>query len=63
MTESRNAVDEVLDELHELRLQIDAEFDHDPDKYLAHLQELHQQLLREGWKEAPPPPKRDKSAA
>ncbi|HEX2081744.1 MAG TPA: hypothetical protein VHG08_28830 [Longimicrobium sp.] len=63
MTDPRNAVDEVLDELHQLRLQIDAEFDHDPDKYLAYLQELHRQLLREGWKEAPPPPKRGKSAA
>jgi hypothetical protein len=63
MTEPRNAVDEVLDDLHELRLQTDAEFGHDPDKYLAYLRELGQQLLREGWKEAPPPPKRGKSAA
>jgi hypothetical protein len=54
--EARNAVDEVLDELHELRLAIDAHFDHDPEKYLAHLRAFHEQLLREGWVEAPPPP-------
>lgn len=64
MTEPRNAVDEVLDELHTLRLALDTQFDHDPRKYLAHLRELHQQLLREGWVEAPPPPiRQDKSAA
>lgn len=56
MSESLSAVDEVLDELHELRLAIDAEFDHDPKKYLAYLREGHEQLLREGWVEAPPPP-------
>jgi hypothetical protein len=56
VTEARNAVDEVLDELHELRLAIDAHFDHDPEKYLAHLRAFHEQLLREGWVEAPPPP-------
>jgi hypothetical protein len=63
VTDPRNAVDEVLDELHDLRLQIDAEFDYDPEKYLAYMREFGQQLLREGWKEAPPPPKRGKSAA
>lgn len=64
MREPRNAVDEVLDELHEVRLAIDARFDHDVHKYIAHLNELGQQLLREGWVEAPPPPaKQDKSAA
>jgi hypothetical protein len=56
MSEERNAVDDVLDELHALRLAIDAQFDHDPGKYFAHLRELHSQLLREGWVEAPPPP-------
>lgn len=56
MSESLSAVDEVLDELHELRLAIDAEFDHDPKKFLAYVREGEQQLLREGWVEAPPPP-------
>jgi hypothetical protein len=56
MSNARNAVDEALDELHELRLSISAQFDHDPVKYLAHLREVHEQLLREGWVEAPPPP-------
>jgi hypothetical protein len=63
MREPRNAVDEVLDELHEVRLAIDARFDHDVHKYIAHLNELGQKLLREGWVEAPPPAKQDKSAA
>lgn len=56
MSEARNAVDEALEELHELRRAIDAQFDHDPQKYIAHLREVHEQLLREGWTEAPPPP-------
>ena len=55
MSEARNVVDEVLDELHELRLAIEAKFDHDPGKYIVHLREVHEQLLREGWVEAPPP--------
>lgn len=63
MSEPRNAVDEVLDELHELRLAIDAEFDHDVDKYAAYLNTLGQQLLHEGSAEAPPPSRRGKSAA
>lgn len=54
--EPRNAVDEVLDELHEIRLALDARFDHDVHKYIAHLNEMGQQFLREGWVEAPPPP-------
>lgn len=56
MSEARAAVDEVLDELHELRLAMSAQFDHDPEKYIAHLREVDEQLLREGWVEAPPPP-------
>lgn len=56
MTNARNAVDETLDELHELRLAADAEFNHDPRKFLAHLREAHEQFLRKGWVEAPPPP-------
>lgn len=58
----RNAVDEALDELHELRLAIDAEFDHDVEKYCAYLSDLGQQMLREGWVAAPPRPRQDKSA-
>lgn len=56
MREARNAVDDAMDELHELRRAIDARFDHDPGKYIAHLREVHERLLREGWTEAPPPP-------
>ena len=63
MSKPRNAVDEVLDELHDLRLAIDAHFDHDVDKYVAHINELGQQMLREGWVEAPPASKQNKSAA
>src|SRR5688500_6922822 len=56
MSEARNAVDEALDELNELRRAIDARFDHDPGKYIAHLREVHEQLLHEGWTDASPPP-------
>jgi len=63
MTQPHNAVDEVLDKLHELRLAIDACFEHDVDKYVAYLREFEEQLLREGWVEAPPRPKQDRSAA
>jgi hypothetical protein len=56
MSAPRNAVDAVLDELHELRLTLDAQFDHDPEKFLAYVREGEQQLLREGWVEAPPSP-------
>jgi hypothetical protein len=63
MSAGRDAVDEVLDELHEIRRAISAQFDDDPRKYIAYLQEVHQQLLREGWVEAPPRPKQGKSAA
>jgi hypothetical protein len=63
MRKPQDAVDEVLDELHEVRLAIDARFDHDVGKYIAHLNALGQRLLREGWVEAPPPARQDKSAA
>ena len=59
----RDPVDEVLDEMHEVRRQISARFDDDPEKLIAYLQEYHRQLLVEGWVEAPPPGNQDKSAA
>lgn len=64
MSKSRNAVEEALDKLHEFRAALDERFGHDSEKYFAFLREYEQQLLREGWVEAPPPPPRqDKSAA
>lgn len=63
MNEPRTAADEVLDQLHELRLSIEAQFGNDPERYYAHLRDFEQQLLREGWTEAPPPERRGKSAA
>jgi uncharacterized protein (DUF2249 family) len=63
MNEPRDPVDEVLDELHGLRMEISARFDHDPARLIAHLQELHHEMIRQGWKEAPPPPAQDQSAA
>lgn len=63
MSKSRNVVHEALDELHQVRVALDERFGHDPEKYFAFLREYEQQLLREGWVEAPPPPKQDKSAA
>lgn len=56
MTESRNDADEVLDELHQLRVALDERFGHDPEKYFAYIREYERQLLREGWVQAPPPP-------
>jgi hypothetical protein len=56
MSESRNDVDEVLDELHQLRMSLDERFGHDPEKFFAHMHEYERQLLREGWTQAPPPP-------
>jgi hypothetical protein len=53
MKKRRDAVDEALDELHQVRLQIAARFDDDPAKLIAHLQDYHHQLLRDGWVEAP----------
>jgi hypothetical protein len=54
MTEPRNAVDEALDELYEVRQRIWESCDCDLDTYFAMLQAYHKQLLLEGWKEAPP---------
>jgi hypothetical protein len=61
--EDCTAADQVIDETREVRRQLWARFDNDPEKMIAHLREFGQQLLREGWKEAPPPPKRGESAA
>jgi hypothetical protein len=55
--------DPLLDELDEVRERIWDSCDRDLDKYFAMLQEGHRELVRQGWKEAPPPPERDKSAA
>ena len=55
MSESRNEVDEVLDELHQIRAALDERFEHDPEKYFAFLRDYEQQLVRDGWVEAPPP--------
>lgn len=61
--EDWTAADDVVEETREARRRLWARFDDDPEKYMAYMQELHQELLRKGWKEAPPPPKRGKSAA
>lgn len=63
MSESRNDVDQVLDELHRIREALDERFGHDPEKYFEFLREYEQQLLREGWVEQPPRSRQDKSAA
>jgi hypothetical protein len=63
VSEPRTAVDEVLDELYEVRQRIWDECDRDLDKYFARQVELMEQLRREGWKFAPPPPARDNSPA
>ncbi|HLM65944.1 MAG TPA: hypothetical protein VK358_00385 [Longimicrobium sp.] len=63
MSDRRDAFDEVLDELYEVRRRIWDECDRDLDTYFARQVELMEQLRRDGWKFAPPPPVRDKSAA
>lgn len=63
MSEPRDAFDEVLDELYEVRRRIWDECDRDLDKYFARQAEFMEQLRREGWKIVLPPPARDKSAA
>lgn len=61
--EEWTAADDVVEETREVRRRLWARFDNDPEKMIAYLRELSAQLLREGWKEAPPPPKRGQSAA
>lgn len=63
MTRRRDAVDDALDELYEVRRRIWDACDRDLDKYFAVLQEYHQQLLRAGWREAPPREAEKRSAA
>jgi hypothetical protein len=55
--------DPLLDELDDTRQRIWDECGRDEDTYVAMLMELQEQLRREGWKIAPAPPSRDKSAA
>jgi hypothetical protein len=63
MTDGWNAADAAVEEVREIRRQLWARFDNDLVKMVAYLQEHHQQLLREGWVEAPPREAQDKSAA
>jgi hypothetical protein len=63
MTDEWNAADDAVEEVRQIRRQLWARFDNDPAKLIAYLQEYHQQLLREGWVEAPPRDAQDKSAA
>jgi hypothetical protein len=63
MTDEPNAADDVVEEVREARRQLWARFENDPAKLVAYLQEYHQQLLCEGWEEAPPRDSQDKSAA
>lgn len=55
MSESRNEVDDVLEELHQIRVGLDERSGHDPEKFFALLHEYEQQLLREGRVQVPPP--------
>lgn len=62
MSESEQR-DPLFEELDEVRQRIWDECDQDLDKYFAMLVRCHQQLLREGWVEAPPRDAPGKSAA
>jgi transposase InsO family protein len=63
MSDEWTAADDAVEEVREIRRRIWERFDNDPEKYIAYLQQVHHQLLREGWVEAPPRPRQDKSAA
>lgn len=56
--------DDLVEEVWEARRKVWESCDNDVEKYIAHMQKLHAELVRAGWKEAPPPPPRQgKSAA
>lgn len=56
--------DDAIEEVREVRRRIWERFDNDPRKYVAHLQELHDQLVRDGVIKANPPASEgEKSAA
>jgi hypothetical protein len=62
--EEWTAADDAVEEVREVRRRLWERFDNDPKKYMAYMRELHEQLLREGWTEAPPrKPEQGKSAA
>jgi hypothetical protein len=61
--EDWTAADDAVEEVREVRRQLWERFDNDPKKYMAYMRELHEQLLRDGWVEAPREPRQGKSAA
>jgi hypothetical protein len=62
--EEWTAADDVVEEVREVRRRLWERFDNDPKKYMAYMRQLHAQLVREGWTEAPPrEPRQGKSAA
>lgn len=62
--EEWTGADDAVEEVREVRHRLWERFDNDPKKYMAYMRELHEQLLREGWTEAPPrEPQQGKSAA
>jgi hypothetical protein len=63
MSRPRNSLDEVLDELYEVRQRIWDECDRDLDKYIARQVEFMEQLRRQGWKFTELRSPEDKSAA
>lgn len=52
--EEWTAADDAVEEVREVRRRLWERFDNDPEKYIAYLRELSEQLIREGWVEAPP---------
>lgn len=40
--------DDVIKEVREVRRRLWEQFDNDPRKYVAHLQDFHDQLVRDG---------------
>jgi hypothetical protein len=60
--EKQTKPDPVIDEIREVRHQISARFDHDPDRLVAHYMEL-QEKLRDRLVDGPAKELKDQSAA
>jgi hypothetical protein len=52
--------DYELDEIHRIRREISAKFNHDIGKLVAHYQKLDEEFRKAGYKFVDPPPKNPK---
>ena len=54
--------DYELDEIHRVRREISARFDHDVSKLVAHYQQLDEEFRKVGYKFADLPPEKPKAS-